>query len=237
MSNNQEKSTLHLIPCPIAENTNHLFSVHFLDLLFSFDFYITERARTTRRWLSSLKFPRPIDTLEILEMDKDNPGVHIEQVLNWLNQGKEVALISEAGTPCIADPGNLYVAAAHKSGHIIKPYVGPNSLILALMASGFNGQQFVFHGYLPIKDAPLKAKLVQMERALNQQKQSQIWIETPYRNDRLLKVMIQCLKGNTKLCIATEINGDQESIKTQTINEWKKSQHIIGKKNTVFLLG
>ncbi len=228
---------LHLFPCPIAEETNHQFSDFVVNELKSCRYFITERARTTRRWLSSLKFPVPIQELVIEEMDKNSPGVHRNQLLAWLKEGKKVALLSEAGTPCIADPGNLYVMAAQSASYKVVPYVGPNSLILALMASGLNGQQFSFHGYLPIKDEALKKKLSQLEKRVVQQKETQIWIETPYRNDRMFKSILKNVNPSVSLCLATEINGKEESIRTKKIADWRNKSIEIGKKNTVFLLG
>jgi len=233
----RKKGRLHLFPSPISEETNDHFSRHLISNLFVMNYFITERARTARRWLSSLKFPRPIDGLHILEMDKNQPGIHTGQLIDWLHQGKDVALLSEAGTPCIADPGNLYVSACHNHGFEVHPYVGPNSIILALMVSGFNGQQFVFHGYLPIKEHQLKPKLISMEQAIQKNKQTQIFIETPYRNDRLLKMMCSILKPQTQLCIASSISSQEENIKTYPIKKWKILNHEIGKQNTVFLLG
>ncbi len=228
---------LHLFPCPIAEETNHQFSDFLLNEIKSCRYFITERARTTRRWLSSLKFPVAIQELNILEMDKNNPGSQTDQMLAWLQEGKKLALLSEAGTPCIADPGNLYVMAAQREEYKVIPYVGPNSLLLALMASGLNGQRFTFHGYLPIKDDALRKKLNQLEKRVLQEKETQIWIETPYRNDRMLKALVKHLKPSIFLCVATEINGKEESIITKKISDWKNSRIEIGKKNTVFLIG
>ncbi|MDX5320195.1 MAG: SAM-dependent methyltransferase, partial [Bacteroidota bacterium] len=148
----------------------------------------------------------------------------------------DVGLFSDAGVPCVADPGSQVVAFAHELGMVVKPHVGPSSVLLALMASGFNGQQFAFHGYLPIQEAELKNFLQQLELESARKNQTQIFIETPYRNNKLLENLIKYLKPSTSVCIAADLQSEKEEIRRLTLAEWNKTKLDFHKRPAVFLL-
>jgi len=169
-------------------------------------------------------------------LDKQKENI-IEEIQALISAKISFGLISESGMPAIADPGAKIVALAHKFGYKVKPLVGPSSIFLALAASGMNGQNFSFNGYLPIKDGELAKSLKDLEKKVMQQKQTQIFIETPYRNNRLVKAILKQLNPQTSLCIAIDITGNQEYITTKTIREWKKKAPVLEKTPTIFLLG
>lgn len=195
-----------------------------------------ERARTARRFIKSTNPPYKIDELTIIEIDKK--GIqYLNEVKNLFSSNTDVGLISESGMPAIADPGSEVVSLAHKSGYAIKPLTGPSSLFLALAASGMNGQSFAFRGYLPIKEGEITQKLKQLENKILKDNQTQIFIETPYRNDRMFKILINKLPSKIRLCIAKDVTGNEEYIKTLTIQDWKKNTIHIGKIPTIYLLG
>jgi len=201
-----------------------------------------EDIRTSRRYISKLmkllpdELRKKIDTLSFEVVNKDTP----EEVVYGLvknHEGKErIGVLSESGCPGIADPGSLIAKIGHSYGHKVIPLPGPSSIFLALMASGINGQNFVFNGYMPIEDKPLRQKLEKIESVAERNTQTQIFIETPYRNQRLFTHLIKYLKHDTSLCIATDLTGSQENILTQSIQKWRKSNVQIPKLPTVFLL-
>jgi len=230
-------SKLYMIPISIVENDPSALGRSTIDIIHHTTHFIVERARTARRFIKSTAPPYTIDSLKIYEMDKNNPGVHLSLMRQLLQDGHDVGIMSESGSPGIADPGALYTAEAHKLGYTVSPLSGPSSILLALMGSGLDGQNFAFNGYLPIKDKPLIDELKKVEKKIHRSGQTQIFIETPYRNDRLVQIMMKHLSPQLKLCIASEINAAQECIMTKTISEWKKENLKIGKLNTVFLLG
>ncbi len=228
---------LLLFPSPISDSIRDNFGSRHLDSLFSCRHFVCERARTTRRWLSALSFPVAISELHILEMEAEANHEIVKAVITWCNAGHDVGVLSEAGTPCIADPGSSFVAAAHTEGISVVPYVGPNSIILALMASGLNGNAFTFNGYLPIKEGSLKTKLDFIVKDIQKNQGTHIWIETPYRNDRMFSFLLKQLPNAIKLCVAISIGNEDEQIITRSIQQWKKEPISIGKRNTIFLVG
>jgi 16S rRNA (cytidine1402-2'-O)-methyltransferase len=174
--------------------------------------------------------------LQITEFNKD--GSAMQEALEWLKSGNSVGVISESGMPGIADPGSEMVKLAHRHKFNVVALVGPSSILLALCASGLNGQSFAFHGYLPIKEAALQSKLKSVEHAINKDNQTQIFIETPYRNDKLLNFLIRNLNPQINLCIAKDITGDNQLIVTKSIGEWQRESNFsIDKFPTIFLLG
>lgn len=197
---------------------------------------MVERARTTRRFIKLTDPPYVISDLEILELDKEGTQ-HLPELEKLFQQGKSIGLMSESGMPAIADPGSEIVAMAHKMNYQVKPLVGPSSIFLALAASGLNGQNFNFCGYLPIKEGELKSKLREIENKILKEKQTIIFIETPYRNKRIFESLIRFLSGNIKLCVAADITGAKESISTKSISQWKSNVVILEKVPTIFLLG
>jgi 16S rRNA (cytidine1402-2'-O)-methyltransferase len=199
---------------------------------------VVERARTARRFIKSTDHPIAISELQIFELDKNDPLSGLEKFLTVLKSGIHVGVLSEAGCPGIADPGNLAVQYAHKNDIQVIPLVGPSSILLALIASGLNGQNFAFNGYLPNKAPELSKKLKSLEQKFVADNQTQIFMEAPYRNEFILIHCLKMLSPQTKLCIACDINGAAEYIKTKTIQEWKGTDwKQFHKRPAVFLIG
>jgi len=170
-------------------------------------------------------------------LDKSGKSSNFDEIQKLLTSEQKIGLLSESGMPGIADPGSEIVTIAHHLGVKVVPLVGPSSLFLALAASGLNGQNFKFEGYLPIKDGELKVRLKQITNAIQQNKTTYIFIETPYRNDRILEYLIKEIPKHLRLCVAKDITGQLESIQTKTIKEWRANKITIGKTPTIFLLG
>jgi len=229
---------LFLIPTTLG-NTDTLSKVipeYNLQIIRSLDVFIVEQLRTARRFLKKAKHPKPIDEMQFFEMNKFTDGQTISTFLAPAKSGHSVGLLSEAGTPCIADPGAVIVSLAHKFWIQVVPLVGPNSILLALMASGFNGQQFCFHGYLPVESTQLHRKIREIEADSRKLDQTQLFIETPYRNKKIFESLLKNCKPQTQLCVATDLSLESESIKTRTVADWKKKTPDFHKKPTVFLM-
>jgi 16S rRNA (cytidine1402-2'-O)-methyltransferase len=200
------------------------------------DAFFVENEKTARRYFKKLWKEMVIDDYTWHAIHKvENEQIHAFSQL--LKQGKNIGILSEAGCAGIADPGQILVAAAQELGAIVKPYTGPSSLLLALMGSGMNGQNFHFHGYLPIDALERKKKIQALETEIKQTGVTQLFIETPYRNNQLFEAIVQNCHPNTKLCVAMELTGPDEWIKTQSVNNWKNSKPELHKKLVVFLLG
>lgn len=198
--------------------------------------FVVEQVRTSRRFFSYLKHPVPIDQLVFHELNKTTRKEEVSHYLNSIKLGKSIGLLSEAGTPCVADPGSRLVEMAQERGYEVVPLVGPNSMLLALMGSGFNGQHFIFHGYLPIDKADLVKRIRDMEGNIFRRDQTQMFIETPYRNGSMFDTLVNNCQPQTKLCLATDVTLPTESIVTKTISQWKKEKPDLHKRPTVFLL-
>jgi 16S rRNA (cytidine1402-2'-O)-methyltransferase len=200
------------------------------------DAFFVENEKTARRYFKKLWKEMVIDDYTWHAIHKvENEQIHA--FLQLLKQGKNIGILSEAGCAGIADPGQILVAAAQELGAIVKPYTGPSSLLLALMGSGMNGQNFHFHGYLPIDALERKKKIQALEADIKQTGVTQLFIETPYRNNQLFEAITQNCHPNTKLCVAMELTGPDEWIKTQSVANWKNSKPELHKKLVVFLLG
>ncbi len=200
------------------------------------DAFFVENEKTSRRYFKKLWKEMVIDDYTWHAIHKvENEQIHAFSQL--LKQGKNIGILSEAGCAGIADPGQILVAAAQELGAIVKPYTGPSSLLLALMGSGMNGQNFHFHGYLPIDALERKKKIQALETEIKQTGVTQLFIETPYRNNQLFEAITQNCHPNTKLCVAMELTGPNEWIKTQSVANWKNSKPELHKKLVVFLLG
>jgi 16S rRNA (cytidine1402-2'-O)-methyltransferase len=200
------------------------------------DAFFVENEKTARRYFKKLWKEMVIDDYTWHAIHKvENEQIHAFSQL--LKQGKNIGILSEAGCAGIADPGQILVAAAQELGAIVKPYTGPSSLLLALMGSGMNGQNFHFHGYLPIDTLDRKKKIQVLETEIKQTGVTQLFIETPYRNNQLFEAIIQNCHPSTKLCVAMELTGPNEWIKTQSVANWKNSKPELHKKLVVFLLG
>lgn len=233
-----KKGKLYLIPTTLGglEGLERVLPDFNTQIIHQLDEFIVEQIRTARRFLSKIQHPVPINKLIFHELNKHTQPDEISNYLNNAMKGKSTGLLSEAGTPCVADPGSVIVQMAHEKKIEVVPLVGPNSIILALMASGFNGQHFTFHGYLPVDKQTLQKKIRDIESASRSLKQTQIFIETPYRNNQLLAKLIEVCKPDTKICVATDLTLDSESIKTKKVIHWKKETVDLNKRPTVFLL-
>jgi len=198
--------------------------------------FLVERARTSRRYIKLTDPPYSISDLNILEFSEE--GLELQEVINWLKAGLDVGVISESGMPGIADPGSNITILAHQNNLKVCSLVGPSSIFLALSSSGLNGQNFCFHGYLPIKENELKKKVNLIEQRVYKNKETQIFIETPYRNNRLFNSLLKNLKDQTLLCVAVDLTSNTEFVKTMSIASWKKKPIItIEKVPAIFLIG
>ncbi|MCB0507867.1 MAG: SAM-dependent methyltransferase [Bacteroidetes bacterium] len=230
------KGKLYLIPNLIAENAVETIPVYILKIIQETDIYIVENIKPARRFIKLMVKEKDIDACTFIELNKHQQYTFDELQLSEMLQGKNIGLISDAGTPCIADPGNNVVQLAQEMNITVVPLVGPNSILMALMASGFNGQLFTFNGYLPIEENERKKKILQMEN-FAKNGHTQIFMDTPYRNKKLFDELLKICKYDTLLCVACNISSSEEFIKTLPIAEWKKRQPEINKKPTIFLLG
>jgi 16S rRNA (cytidine1402-2'-O)-methyltransferase len=204
----------------------------------SLKFFIAENAKTCRAFLKQLPSDFPLSEITVMSYDKhDRQEADVNVFLQPLIQGHDTGLVSEAGCPAIADPGSEVVASAHRRGIKVAPMIGPSSILLALMASGFNGQNFRFHGYLPIDQHERNDKLRQMENEAARNNVTQIFIETPFRNQQLFTALLNQLRTETKLCVALAITGKSEKIHTRSVKEWKLKPEIAHKVPAIFLIG
>ncbi len=227
---------IYLIPSPISHlDPQFIISPVIEGIISKLGLYFVENARTTRRFFSAIGIQN-IDQIQFEILDKDTHGEEVKRLLQFIIEGQSAGIVSEAGCPGIADPGSLIIQAAHQASIQIIPLSGPSSVFLALMASGFNGQKFAFHGYLPIDRKERKIKIREMELHSKQLDQTQIFMETPYRNNQLIESLLENLDGSTRLCLASDITGKGEFIKTRTIREWKISVPNLHKKPTIFLI-
>ena len=233
------ESKLYLIPTPLGEYPpSDVLPAPVLARVASLRLFFVEELRTARRFLSAAGWKGRIEELELLELNEHTSRETIEAYALRLG-GQDAGLLSEAGLPAVADPGALLVELAHQKGVEVVPMVGPSSLMLALMASGLNGQCFAFTGYLPVKTPARREAIVSLERSSARLHQSQIIIETPYRNDALLADLLAVCRPATRLCIAADITCPGEFIRTQTIESWSKALKkgfTIGKRPCVFIL-
>lgn len=227
---------LFMVPSIISEGQENEIPEATIQVIHQLKYYVAERARTARRFLKLCQLPFPIQEIEMVEMDKRDLTMGQDQVLTWLKNGHDVGVISESGMPGIADPGREFAQLAHNNQFEVVPLTGPSSIMLALSASGLNGQNFCFQGYLPIKDHELKNRFRDLQKNISKG-ETQIFIETPYRNQRMLDQILKSFSGDIKLCIAIDITGENQSIMTKKINKWKGSKPNFDKIPTVFLLG
>jgi 16S rRNA (cytidine1402-2'-O)-methyltransferase len=231
------KGKLFLIPSVLAENTaQQIISPQIKEIISKTKIFLVENIRTTRRYISSLKLGVNLEEIHFELLDKDTPPETMSRLMLPLMNGADIGIISEAGCPGIADPGAVAVAFAHQKGIQVVPLSGPSSMFLALMGSGFTGQSFAFHGYLPIDKKDRAVAIKKLEAESIREKRAQIFMETPFRNNQLLEDLLLTLHPNTKLCIAKNITGSDEMILTKTANEWKKLPLDLHKIPTVFVL-
>ena len=231
------KGKLYLIPTFLSETeTGNVFPEINLEIIRRLDCFIVEELKTARRFLRKAGFKKPFDEVTLHLLNEHTDLSTIGNYLNECEKGKDTGLFSEAGTPCIADPGSEIVKLAHKRNIKVVPLTGPSSIMLALMASGFNGQNFAFIGYLPIDKKKATAKIKQIEKNAWQNDQTQIFIETPYRNNRLLDILLNTCSDDTLICIASGLTSENEFIKTLPVREWKKQKPDFHKIPAVFLM-
>ena len=228
---------LYLIPTPLGEgDPAQVLPVSVLEIIPTLTCFVVEEVRTARRFLSAAGLKGHIQDLEFHELNEHTDPRQVEELARLFADDRNVGLLSEAGLPAVADPGALLVALCHRQGIEVVPLVGPSSLMMALMASGLNGQSFAFVGYIPAKTEERRAALRNLEKRSASARQSQILIETPYRNDSLMADMLGCLAGSTRLCVAANLTCPDQFICTRTVAQWKQHPVTIGKRPCVFVL-
>jgi len=231
------KGSLYLIPTRLGDNAPlEVLPISIKKIIESIDEYIVENEKTARRFIKKISSGKSQSSLIIHILNKYTEASELPTFLNACKQGKSVGLLSEAGCPGIADPGADVVKIAHENNIRVIPLVGPSSILLALMSSGMNGQSFTFNGYLPIDRSERKNKLKQLERISTEQNQSQIFIETPYRNNKMLEDICAILQNQTRVCIACDITLPTEYIKTKTVAEWKHITVDLHKRPAIFII-
>jgi 16S rRNA (cytidine1402-2'-O)-methyltransferase len=228
---------LFLIPTFLTDQigADSMPSINIL-IIAELNYFIVENIRSARRFLRSVGYKKDFSKVIFYELNEHTEPTEVANFIKPLLSGDNMGLISEAGTPCIADPGAEIVLLAHQNDIRIVPLTGPNSILLALMASGLNGQQFAFHGYLPIEKNERNKYIRNIEKDSLTNGRTQIFIETPYRNNQLFEALLNNCNPGLKLCVASQINSDEEFIKTLTIKEWKKQVPDLHKKPAVFLI-
>lgn len=231
------KGRLFLIPSPLGDNEPaEVIPAGVLSMLPSITTYVVEAVRTARRYLSAAGLKGHVQDLEFHELNEHTTPEEVEALMKLFEGGRDVGLITEAGLPAVADPGAQLVRLCHRHGVEVVPMSGPSSLMLALMASGLNGQSFAFLGYLPAKTEERRQALRSIEKHSSTARQTKIFIETPYRNDSLLADILSVCRADTEVCIAANITMPDAFIRTRTAGEWKKAVPTIGKRPCVFLI-
>ncbi|MHC5202797.1 SAM-dependent methyltransferase [Myroides sp. LJL119] len=238
MSATATPASLYLIPITLGETQNPLdvLPLTIQRCIESLDIFIVENEKVARRFIKSICPEKKQSELVLFPLNKHTDSKDLKSYIQPLLQGKSVGLMSDAGCPGVADPGAIIVDLAHKNNIKVRPLVGPSSILLAMMASGMNGQSFAFNGYLPIDKAQKKTSLKQLEKLSFDINQSQLFIETPYRNNQLLEDMIHILHPQTLICIACDITLQTEYIQTKTANEWKKQNIDLHKRPCIFII-
>lgn len=227
---------LYLIPTVIAEDTEHkVIPEQVKQELSAIQHFLAENVRTARRFLAALQLFDSIEPLLFTTLDKNTRAEELPEMFAPAFDGRPLGILSESGCPGIADPGALAVRFAHDHGITVVPLVGPSSILLALIGSGLGGQRFAFHGYLPVEAGRAKKVISELEKESLRKNQTQIFIETPYRNNRLLKILLSALHPDTRLCIAVDMTGQSESVKTMPVRRWKSLLEDLPRLPAVFL--
>ena len=219
--------TVYLVPNTLGGDPDDTISRGALTTARELNYWVVEDAKVARRFLKSIAPGKSLPSIRILTLNRDSPPEFLDQLLDPVAAGEDVGVLSDAGCPGIADPGADLVRAAHLRGLRIVPLVGPSSILLALMASGMNGQHFMFHGYLPVDADLLKQKIREVEGASRRNNRTEIFIETPYRNERILKHLIATLSGDTQLCIASNLTTPDQRVRTMTVSAWSKIENPV----------
>ncbi|BBI99606.1 hypothetical protein FGKAn22_12990 [Ferrigenium kumadai] len=232
------KGTLYLIPCTLGDTpAEQVLPQHVIDIARKLKHYVVEQPKTSRQFLSALKHEQPIQSLQFATLNEHTQARELNDLLAPLLAGEDVGIISEAGCPGIADPGADLVNLAHRNGIRVVPLVGPSSILLSLMASGLNGQCFAFHGYLPIAETDRKKAITTLEAESAKRHQTQLFIETPYRNEKLFGALLAQCRPQTLLCVASDITLPGEQILTRSIAQWKAMPPPqLNKRPSLFLL-
>jgi 16S rRNA (cytidine1402-2'-O)-methyltransferase len=234
---NKSPGVLHLIPSTLGDaDAQSDLPRSTLGVVAALDYFIVEDEKTARRFLKSAGHPRALRELTLVRFDKDDGPARAAELLQPLLTGRSAGVLSEAGCPAVADPGAALVEAAHQAGLRVIPHIGPSSLLLALMAAGFNGQSFTFHGYLPVDKAECRRMLAQLERESRAGNATQIFIETPYRSDAMLENVLATCAESTRLCVASDLTLATETVRSAAIREWKKGKNELGRRPSVFLV-
>lgn len=228
---------MFLFPTPIARgDVEDCLPRKNADCLKQCDCFVVEELRTARRFLRKAGYDRSFEETEFFLLNEHTKDEVVNEYLRPLREGKNVGVMSEAGLPCVADPGARFVALCQREGFEVVPFVGPCSLMMALMSSGFNGQSFAFVGYLPVEKSARMKKIRDLETSAYRFDQTQIFIEAPYRNNHLFESLLAVCRGETLLCVAADIGGQSMEIRTKSINSWRKEGMDLNKRNTVFLI-
>lgn len=232
-----EKGKLYLLPTTLGDNAPlEVLPISVKQTIEKLDYFIVENQKTARRAIKALLPEKSQPSLKLSELNKHTDAADIPTFLAPCKEGIDVGLLSEAGCPGVADPGAEVVKIAHREGIKVVPLVGPSSILLAMMASGMNGQNFAFNGYLPIDKAARKNEIKSLEKLSLEKNQAQVFIETPYRNNKMLQDLIQQLHPGTRLCVACDITLDTEYIVTKPISGWAKTKVDLHKRPTIFIL-
>jgi|SRR4030095_4624555 len=232
-----QKGKLFLMPVTIGGNLNYSVPQANLELINKIDYYIVESVKSAISFLKTSGLKKPLNSLHFFEYSKKRQESNLNDYIKPALEGNDIALMSESGMPCIGDPGEEIVSAAHKNGIKVIPLIGPSSILLSLVASGLNAESFAFNGYLPIGRNPRYKKLKELEKKIFSDNQTQIFIEAPQRNDKLVSEILSICTESLMLCVAKDITMNDEQIETKRISSWKKSKMIWGKNPVIFLLG
>lgn len=233
----ENKGKLYLIPSPLGDyDPAEVIPAPVIEKIKNIKTFVVEEVRTARRYLSAAGLKGHIEELDFHELNEHTTAEEVEALVKLFAKGNDVGLISEAGLPAVADPGAGLVALCHRKGIEVIPFTGPSSLMLALMSSGMNGQSFAFRGYLPAKAEERRQELKNIEKLSSSTGQTQIFIETPYRNDAMLKDILEVCKGGTELCVAANITLPDAFIKTMSVEKWRADKPILGKRPCVFII-
>lgn len=231
------KGNLYLIPTTLGDNEPlEVMPISVKSVVEELTHFVVENEKSARRFIKKITPLKPQPSLQLKLIDKYVDPIEVNSYLDVCLEGESIGLLSEAGVPAVADPGAEVVKLAHKKGIRVVPLVGPSSILMAMMASGMNGQSFAFNGYLPIDKSERKKEIKRLERLSKEHQQSQIFIETPYRNHKMLEDLKSTLSPNTQLCIAANITMPSEYIKTFTITEWKQKQPELHKIPAIFII-
>ena len=233
----EKQGKLYLIPTTLGDNEPlEVLPISVKKVIEKINHYIVENEKSARRFIKKISPRKSQSSLHIYVLDKFTDALESQHYLDVCSEGLNIGLVSEAGVPAVADPGALIVQMAHQKNIKVVPLVGPSSIIMAMMSSGLNGQNFAFNGYLPIDKGERKKSIKQLERLSFDKDQSQLFIETPYRNEKMFTDLLQTLSGSTQLCIAVDITLSTEFIKTQSVQDWKKGKVALHKRPAIFII-